>query len=62
MSVRHLRHLRRYLGEFDYRYTTRKVKDGERVEEAIKRVAGKRLTYRKPRSDDAQSEPNHLNP
>jgi hypothetical protein len=55
------RHLNRYLGEFDYRYGTRKVKDGERVEEAIRRVAGKRLTYRKPASDDGSGEQNHLN-
>ncbi len=42
------KHLNRYLAEFDYRYSTRKVKDGERTEEAIRRVAGKRLTYRSP--------------
>jgi len=36
----------RYLAEFDYRYNTRKEKDGDRTKNAIRRVAGKRLTYR----------------
>jgi transposase-like protein len=39
------KHLDRYLAEFDYRYNSRKEKDGERTKEAIRRVAGKRLTY-----------------
>ncbi len=38
-------HLHRYLAEFDYRYNARKCKDGDRTEQAIKQVAGKRLTY-----------------
>jgi ISXO2-like transposase domain len=38
-------HLDRYLSEFDFRYTTRKLKDSERTTEAIKRTAGKRLRY-----------------
>lgn len=42
------RHLPRYLSEFDYRYNRRKVSDGERSEEAIRRVAGKRLRYDQP--------------
>lgn len=42
------RHLDRYLAEFDYRYSNRKVKDGERTVRAIEQVAGKRLRYRKP--------------
>ena len=45
------KHLDRYLAEFDYRYNTRKDKDGERTKEAIKRTAGKRLTYRQSKSN-----------
>ena len=40
------KHLDRYLAEFDYRYNTRKEKDGERTKEAIRRVAGKKLSYK----------------
>jgi transposase-like protein len=39
------RHLPRYLAEFHYRYSTRKMKDGERTVLTICRTAGKRLTY-----------------
>jgi transposase-like protein len=39
-------HLHRYVGEFDFRYNTRKMEDGERTELAIRKAAGKRLTYR----------------
>lgn len=39
------KHLNRYCNEFSYRYNTRKVKDGDRFELAIKNVNGKRLTY-----------------
>lgn len=42
------RHLPRYLGEFDFRYNTRKMKDGERTKKAIQQTTGKRLTYREP--------------
>lgn len=38
-------HLHRYCAEFDFRYNHRDVKDGERAEQAIKGVQGKRLTY-----------------
>lgn len=41
------RHLGRYLCEFDFRYNTRKIKDGERTVAAIRRSAGKRLMYDK---------------
>jgi len=40
------KHLDRYLAEFDYRYNTRKEKDGLRMTQAIKRSSGKRLTYK----------------
>jgi len=39
-------HLHRYLAEFDYRYSSRKMKDGERTVKAIKKSTGKRLMYR----------------
>jgi transposase-like protein len=39
-------HLHRYLSEFDFRYNARKVTDGERTEQAIQNVMGKRLMYR----------------
>lgn len=39
-------HLHRYLSEFDFRYNSRDVKDGERTVMAIKQVAGKRLMLR----------------
>jgi len=39
-------HLHRYLAEFDFRYSHRKVNDAERAEAALKGIEGKRLTYR----------------
>ncbi len=41
------KHLKRYLGEFDFRYTTRHVTDFERAAIAAKGIQGKRLTYRR---------------
>ena len=40
-------HLKRYLGEFDFRYNTRHVSDFERAAIAAKGIQGKRLTYRR---------------
>ncbi len=40
-------HLKRYLGEFDFRYNERKTSDGERAAKALKGIEGKRLTYRR---------------
>ena len=40
-------HLGRYLSEFDFRYTNRKISDHERAMQALKGIAGKRLTYRR---------------
>ena len=40
------KHLPNYLGEFEFRWNTRKLDDGERVVKAIKQVDGKRLMYR----------------
>ena len=41
------KHLKRYLGEFDFRYNTRHVTDFERAAIAAKGIQGKRLTYRR---------------
>lgn len=38
-------HLRRYIGEFDFRYNTRKMSDEDRAILALKGIAGKRLYY-----------------
>ncbi len=38
-------HLKRYIGEFDFRYNHRKVSDEERAAIALKGIDGKRLTY-----------------
>lgn len=39
-------HLDRYIGEFQFRYNARKVKDIERALRAVKGVEGKRLVYK----------------
>ena len=41
-------HLHRYLGEFEFKYNTRKMDDGERTLAAIKGGEGKRLLYVQP--------------
>ena len=44
-------HLQRYLDEFSFRYSNRAglgVSDAMRAERALKGIAGKRLTYRRP--------------
>ena len=40
------KHIPNYLNEFEFRWNTRKLDDGERVSKAIKQVDGKRLEYR----------------
>lgn len=40
------KHLARYLGEFDFRYSTRGMSDTERFNETVRRMDGIRLTYR----------------
>lgn len=45
-------HLKRYLGEFDFRYNERMglgVNDDERMAKAATGIVGKRLTYRRAR-------------
>lgn len=41
-------HLERYLSEFDFRYSHRKIDDTTRAQKALKGIDGKRLTYRRP--------------
>ena len=44
-------HLKRYVGEFDFRYNYRSglgFNDAERAAKALKGIVGKRLTYRRP--------------
>jgi transposase-like protein len=40
------KHLHKYLAEFQYRYNTRDVDDGERLRLMLKSAIGRRLTYR----------------
>ena len=40
------KHLPNYLNEFQFRWNTRKMDDGQRVVQAIKAIDGKRLEYR----------------
>jgi hypothetical protein len=42
------KNLHRYLAEFDFRYNTRSITDGERAVLAVQGGEGKRLTYRLP--------------
>jgi transposase-like protein len=42
------KHLKRYVGEFDFRYNHREASDFERAEAALKGIEGRRLTYRRP--------------
>lgn len=40
-------HLPRYLAEFDFRYSTRKMNDTERLVNLMGKIGGKRLTYKR---------------
>jgi hypothetical protein len=49
-------HLKRYLGEFDFRYNERTalgVDDKARARKAVEGIAGKRLTYHQPNKSNA---------
>ncbi len=51
-------HLKRYLGEFDFRYNERtalEVTDIQRTEKALKGIVGKRLTYRRTDGETAST-------
>ncbi len=39
-------HLPRYLAEFDFRYSTRKLSDSARLDRLMGQTAGRRLTYK----------------
>ena len=41
------KHLKRYVGEFDFRYNERSITDNERTDKALMGIFGKRLTYRR---------------
>jgi transposase-like protein len=43
-----VKHLHRYLSEFDFRFNLRKVEDGERTIQVLMAVKGKRLLYKQP--------------
>jgi transposase-like protein len=43
-------HLPRYLTEWDFKWNTRNITDGERAALALKGAEGRRLTYRGPRA------------
>ena len=49
------KHLKGYLGEFDFRYNTRHVTDFERAAIAAKGIQGKRLTYRRTGEGEARN-------
>jgi len=40
-------HLPRYLAEFDFRYSTRKMSDTARMERLMGQVGGRRLRYKR---------------
>jgi hypothetical protein len=44
-------HLHRYCSEFEFRWNHRNSKDGERMEAASKKTAGKRLTYQQSQNE-----------
>jgi transposase-like protein len=41
-------HLHRYCDEFSFRWNNRKIEDGERTAEAVRKTRGKRLIYKEP--------------
>jgi transposase-like protein len=41
------KHLKRYVGEFDFRYNARSISDAARANAALRGIEGKRLTYRR---------------
>jgi transposase-like protein len=43
-------HLPKYASEFEFRWNTRKLSDGERMENFVPMIDGKRLTYRQTAS------------
>lgn len=50
-----VKHLPRYLAEFDFRYNHRNVSDGERTVAALRKAEGKRLVYKQPVKSEPES-------
>ena len=48
------KHLKRYLGEFDFRDNERKTDDAERATISLRGITGKRLTYRRTSGREAR--------
>ena len=51
-------HLKRYLAEFDYRYNEREalgMSDADRMEKSVQGIVGRRLTYRRTRGEQGNS-------
>lgn len=46
-------HLHRYVAEFEFKYNTRTLNDGERVIAAVRKADGKRLMYKQPKRKSA---------
>lgn len=47
-------HLPRYLDEFSFRYSNRKITDSERTVSALKGISGKRLTFERTTAQEVQ--------
>lgn len=43
------KHLHLYVAELDFKYYTRKVTDGQRTQEGIRKIEGKRLVFHRPK-------------
>ena len=48
-------HLHRYVGEFDYRYSTRDMSNFDRMRSLTRKAGGRRLTYRESSSEPSAS-------
>ena len=55
-------HLSRYLAEWDFKWNTRKVKDGERAALIAKGIEGKRLTYRPAKANSGAQPMKNFSP
>ena len=50
------KHLGKYCDEFSFRWTNRKIEDGERTAQVIKQIRGKKLVYKTSKHEEAQQE------
>jgi hypothetical protein len=55
------KHLPRYVAEFDFRWNTRRLNDGQRTAKAIRCASGKPLMYREPTGRAAELRKASLN-